>query len=64
MKKVVHKNLLKVLTIEQIKGMRDLRRKGIPPDVIARAFNCNITTVGWHTADIIGHSYPDSETIL
>ena len=58
----VHTNLLKKFTLEEIEQMREMARKEIPREIIAKTFNCAITTVSWHTGDLI-KEYPDSVII-
>ena len=41
--------MLKKLTVEEVRQMRELRSEGIHPEVIARTYDVNITTVKWHT---------------
>ena len=49
--------MLKKFTVEDIIQMRDMKREGIPQDIIAKTFNCAVTTALWHTGDINPDNY-------
>ena len=45
----INPNMLKKLSIEDVRQMREMRLEGIEPQILARTFNIHITTVKWHT---------------
>ena len=45
----INQRMLKKLTVEDVRQMREMRTEGIHPDVIARTFGVHLTTVNWHT---------------
>ena len=58
----INPNMLKRLTVEDIRQMREMRIEGIDVMTLARTFNVNRTTVEWHTApfkpEIDSNEYP------
>lgn len=55
--KTINIKLLKKFSVRDIKEMRDMKRQGIDPLIISKVFNCNITTIRWHTDDINSDYY-------
>ena len=61
--KKIYTTMLKKFTVEDIIQMRDMKREGIPQDIIAKTFNCAITTALWHTGDINQDNYRTVEIL-
>jgi DNA invertase Pin-like site-specific DNA recombinase len=59
----IHLKSLKKFTPHDVKEMRDMVRKGIGRDIIARVFNCNPTTVTHWCSDLEEYDRQNIEKI-
>jgi len=55
--RTVHKKLLKKLTVDDIREMRAMKLEGFNRQYLASKFNVNVTTVDWHTGDVLPNSH-------
>ena len=49
----IHIKQLKKFTIEDIKQMREMCRQGIPTEILAKTFNCHVTTITHWVGDLL-----------